>query len=217
MSRSPQPRNRTRTRTCVGCGKREAVARPSQLVRVVAREGGVEFDFSGHAQGRGAYVHARPMCLAQAPRGFSRALRMAHGSTAPGHSAAALASGLCAASDRRIASLLLAARRARSVRAMESQAPGGIEGQVDRLTIVAVDAGEAASSAEVQRAVAQGRAFAWGTRADLGALLGTTAAASCAVEHPSLAAELFRTRAAADAASVAIQETMQRSRRPEAR
>jgi|SRR5580658_3407361 predicted RNA-binding protein YlxR (DUF448 family) len=213
MSRSLQPPNRTRTRTCVGCGKREAVARTSGLVRIVAREAGLEFDFSGHALGRGAYVHARPTCLAQAPRGLSRALGLTHGATRSGPTAAALASGLGAACDRRIASLLLAARRARAVRAVELQA----EGQVDPLTIVAVDAGSAASSPEVQRAVARGRAFAWGTRTELGALLGMTAAASCAVEHPSLAAELFRTRAVADAASVAIQETMQRSRRPEAR
>ncbi len=217
MSRSLQLQNRTRTRTCVGCGKREAVARTSGLVRIVARDAGLEFDFSGHALGRGAYVHARPTCLAHAPRGLSRALGIAHGSSGSGPTAATLASGLGAACDRRIASLLLAARRARAVRATEPQAPGAAEGQRDRVTIVAFDAGAAAMSPEVQRTVARGRAFAWGTRTELGALLGTTAAASCAVEHPSLAAELFRTRAAADAASVAIQEAMQRSRRPEAR
>lgn len=212
MSPTPRIRKRTRIRTCVGCGKREPATRASGLVRIVAREAGLEVDLSGRAAGRGAYVHARPTCLAQGSRGLSKSLGIASRSTASGSSAVELASRVTAACHRRIASLLLTARRIRAVR------PSGTdEAGLEPLTIVAVDAGPAASISDVQRAIAVGRAFAWGTRADLGALLGTTATASCAVEHPSLAAELLRIRAAADAASVAIQETMQRSRRPEAR
>jgi uncharacterized protein len=217
MSPNPRPQKRTRTRTCVGCGKREAATRASGLVRIVAREAGLEVDLSGRAAGRGAYVHARPMCLAQASRGLSKGLGIALGSTERGPIAAELASRLTDACHRRIAALLLTARRIRAVRPSRPAVSGTDDARLESLTIVAVDAGSAASSPDVQRAVAGGRAFAWGTQADLGVLLGTTATASCAVEHPSLAAELIRTRAAADAASVAIQETMQRSRRPEAR
>ncbi len=217
MSSSPQLHKRTRTRTCVGCGKREVVTRASGLVRIVARETGLEVDLSGHAAGRGAYVHARPTCLAQASRGLSKGLGVASGSTASGPFAADLAHRLTAACHGRIATLLLTARRIRAVRPSRPWAAGTDDARLEPLTIVALDAGSAASSTDVQRAVVRGRAFAWGTQADLGMLLGTTATTSCAVEHPSLAAELIRTRAAADAASAAIQETMQRSRRPEAR
>jgi predicted RNA-binding protein YlxR (DUF448 family) len=217
MSPTPRIRKRTRTRTCVGCGKREAATRASGLVRIVAREAGLEVDLSGCAAGRGAYVHARPTCLAQASRGLTRSLGIALGSTASGSSAAELASRLTAACHRRIAELLLTARRIRAIRPTLPSVSGTDDARLEPLTIVAVDAGSAASSSDVQRAIAVGRAFAWGTRADLGVLLGTMASASCAVGHPSLAAELIRTRAAADAASVAIQETTQRSRRPEAR
>jgi uncharacterized protein len=219
MPRSPQLQKRIRTRTCVGCGRRDAATAASGLVRVVAAsEGGLEFDFSGRARGRGAYVHARPACLDHAPRGLARALRLAHGSAASGVAAAELGRHLGAACNRRITTLLLAARRMRAVRAGQSHTWGAADDSPEPLTIVAVDSGSAASSPEVQRAVARGRAFAWGTRSELGALFGTTPVASCAIEHQSLAVELIRTRAAADAAWVAAaQAAMQRSRRPEAR
>ena len=220
MPRSPQLQKRIRTRTCVGCGRRDAATAASGLVRVVAAsEGGLEFDFSGRARGRGAYVHARPACLDHAPRGLARALRLAHGSMeGGGGTTAELGRRLGAACHSRTTTLLLAARRVRAVRAGQSQAWDAAADSPGPLTIVAVDAGSAAASPEVQSAVARGRAFAWGTRSELGALFGTTPAASYAIEHQSLAVELIRTRAAADAASVAAaQAAMQRSRRPEAR
>jgi predicted RNA-binding protein YlxR (DUF448 family) len=217
MLRSRRPQKMTRTRTCVGCGKREGVTGTSGLVRVVARQGGVEFDFSGRAQGRGAYVHSRPVCLAQASRGLAKTLGLANGSSASSPVAVALATQLGAACERRIRDLLLSARRIRAVRASTPDGAGAGDGRLESLTIVAVDAGSAASGREVQAAVARGCAFAWGTRSELGSLLGTDAVSSCTLVHESLAAELLRARAAADAASVARQEAMQRSRRPEAR
>jgi predicted RNA-binding protein YlxR (DUF448 family) len=217
MLRSLRPQKMIRTRTCVGCGKREGVTGTSGLVRVVARQGGVEFDFSGRAQGRGAYVHARPVCLAQASRGLAKTLGLANGSSKSGPATVALATQLGAACERRIGDLLLSARRARAVRASAPQGASAGDGRFDPLTIVALDAGAAASGREVQAAVARGRAFAWGTQSQLGSVFGTTAVSSCTVVHESLAAELLRARAAADAASVARQEAMQRNRRPEAR
>jgi predicted RNA-binding protein YlxR (DUF448 family) len=217
MFRSLRPHKVTRNRTCVGCGKRESAAGTSGLVRVVARQGGVEFDFSGHAQGRGAYVHARPVCLARASRGLAKTLGLSNGASTSDPVAVALATQLGAACERRIGDLLLSARRIRAVRASASQGANVGDGRLEPLTIVAIDAGSAASGGDVQAAVARGRAFAWGTQSQLGRLFGTTAVSSCTLVHESLAAELLRARAAADAASVARQEAMQRSRRPEAR
>ncbi len=62
-------------RTCVGChteGDKRA------LIRIVRRPtGGAAVDVSGHASGRGAYVHAQPACIesARKKRSLERALR----------------------------------------------------------------------------------------------------------------------------------------------
>ncbi len=218
MDRSLRPQRRNRTRTCVGCGKSDSIA--SGLVRLVVHAGGVEFDLPSRSRGRGAYVHARPTCLARAPRGLPKALRLAPAAgrgSARGLAANDLASALSVACVRRMGELLRAARRLRAIRADQPHRVEAAEGRPEALTIVAVDAGHAASSSALGRAVAGGRAFAWGTRSELGALLGISEVASCSIDHESLAAELSRTRAVAAAASLAIQEAMQRTRPPEAR
>jgi predicted RNA-binding protein YlxR (DUF448 family) len=61
-------------RTCVGC--REEAGKRS-LIRIVRRpEGGARVDLTGHASGRGAYVHADATCveLARKRRALDRAL-----------------------------------------------------------------------------------------------------------------------------------------------
>jgi predicted RNA-binding protein YlxR (DUF448 family) len=68
-----QPRKRG-VRTCIICGKQDD---KRSLLRVVrSPEGVVEFDPSGRAAGRGAYVCSKE-CLAQARRGgrLARALK----------------------------------------------------------------------------------------------------------------------------------------------
>ncbi len=216
MTRNPAPQERrTRTRTCVGCGVRDDARAKSGLVRVVARAGELEIDLSGRARGRGAYLHARPTCIDRAPRGLARALRV---SPRAAGTMADLGTRLAVACNYRTAALLLRARRINAVRIGDPQPSGLVPaGRPEPLTIVAVDAGSVMSSPSVLRAVAGGRALAWGTRSDLGVLLGTSGVACCTVEHESIAAELVRTRAAADAASAATPEAMQRCRRPEAR
>ena len=58
------------------------------------------------------------------------------------------------------------------------------------LAIVAVDAGVVAKSREVEQAVAEGRAIAWMTKADLGATLGEKTVAICVVRHAGIAGQL---------------------------
>ena len=63
--RGPQPR-RVPQRTCVGC---RTVQPKRQLVRLVRQaDGSVMIDPSGKAAGRGAYLHDRATCWAQALR-----------------------------------------------------------------------------------------------------------------------------------------------------
>ena len=66
-------------RQCVGCREH----RPKrELVRVVRTpEGTVSLDFSGKANGRGAYLCRRPECLQKAVR--ARALERAFGAQVP--------------------------------------------------------------------------------------------------------------------------------------
>ena len=62
-------------RTCVAC-RMEAGKRA--MVRIVRRaDGGAAVDRSGHASGRGAYLHADPGCLeiARKRRALERALK----------------------------------------------------------------------------------------------------------------------------------------------
>ena len=198
-------------RTCVGCGLRDAA---SAMVRLVVAEDEVVFDLAGGAFGRGAHLHPRPDCIDKAPRGLARTFKRDR-TVEPGVDARELASRLSAACDRRMAGLMLAARRTNalaigtdaSLEAIRRGAP---------LAVVAVDAGTISKTLEVQGAVAEGRAMAWKTKNELGALLGQEAVAICAVRHTGIASELQVLRAAADAAAVTTREGAECSRRPEA-
>ena len=62
-------------RTCLGCRQRVS---PSELVRVVARDGVVVADFSARLTGRGAWVHPTLKCVTTSiqRKAFGRALRV---------------------------------------------------------------------------------------------------------------------------------------------
>jgi predicted RNA-binding protein YlxR (DUF448 family) len=217
-----------KTRTCAGCGRQSSVASArSEMLRIVVTESEVVFDLAGGAFGRGAYVHPQADCLAKAPRGLLRAFGRGSrpregegaGGAAPGEralsgpiDAADLGARLVAACTQRMTGLLMAARRlgavaigseaardalARGMREIEAKMPNRIPAAP--LAIVAADAGSVAQSLEVTRAVAAGRAIAWSSKIELGALLGEEAIAICTVRHESIAAELRRMHAAADA------------------
>jgi len=196
------------TRTCVGCGRRDDAA---AMVRLVVADDEVGVDLAGGAFGRGAHVHARPDCLTKAPRGIARSFKRDVRVDAP-----ELGRRLVAACDRRMAGLLLAARRAR-VLAIGADAVAQALRQDAALVLVATDAGAVARTAEVQRAVAEGRAIAWKTKNDLGALLGDEAVAICAIRHAGIANELKTLRAAADAGAATTREGGECSIVPEAR
>jgi len=198
------------TRTCVGCGLRDD-ARSTLRLAVAGRE--VVFDLAGGTFGRGAHVHAKPSCIAKAPRALARSFQREGLSV----TAVELGERLVAACDRRMVGLLLAARRTGAVAIGGNAATDAIERR-GAFAIIAVDAGRVAASTEVDRATREGRAIAWKTKRELGALLGEEAVAICAVCHAGIAAELKTLRATADAGAAATREGAGcSSRRPEAR
>jgi predicted RNA-binding protein YlxR (DUF448 family) len=221
----PPSQNHGRTRTCVGCGERVSVRDASDLLRLVVAEGEVVFDLAGGAFGRGVHVHARPDCLIRAPRKLMRAFVRDADNQKKDVGVADLGARLVGACNRRMAGLLMAARRLDAV-AIGSDASLGALGRdmavsggtkAAPLAIVAVDAASVARSAEVMRAAAQGRVLAWSNRSELGTLLGEVAVAICVVRHESIAGELKRMSAAADAGVAAMADGAAGSRRPEAR
>lgn len=185
------------TRTCVGCGER---ADASEVLRLVVADGEVAFDLAGGAFGRGAHVHARPECLARAPRGlarsYKRTIRIDENE---------LAQRLVDACDRRMTGLLLAARRTRAIALGSDEALAAVRAGAP-LVIVAVDAGAVAGSREIMGAVAEGRAFAWKTKAELGAILGDGNVAVCAVREANFAEPMKALRTALDAGAATTRE-----------
>jgi predicted RNA-binding protein YlxR (DUF448 family) len=204
---SPRPA-RVPTRTCVGCGLRDDA---SALVRLIVAGDEVAFDLAGGGFGRGAHLHARPACLEKAPRGLARAFKRAMK-----QDAGALGRLLVESCNRRIAGLLMAAFRSRELAVGTDAALEALK-QGAPLGILALDAGSLVSRTEIERCVAAGRAVAWGTKSELGSLLGAGSVAICAVRHAGIAAELKRMRVAADAGSAATREGAECSRCPEAR
>lgn len=164
-----------RARTCVGCQGHEDVREPVALVRLVLGPGGVvAVDAGSSGFGRGAYVHARASCLSAAvAKGLPRAARSAvflagePGSAPEKLTAEALAEAIVVAMDRRIEGLLASAVRTRSVALGADAVTGACQRGEAELVVVACDAQAAAELGEVRRAVADGRAVAWGTKASL--------------------------------------------------
>jgi predicted RNA-binding protein YlxR (DUF448 family) len=185
-----------RVRTCVGCGERVEIPRgsgaSSQLIRLVfGPEGEIAVDAAGGGFGRGAHVHPRPGCLEKAvQRGLARAARAKvsflraeredvadadAGSAAPEGeliplSAATLAAAIARALDRRIQGFIVAAARGRRIApGADAVAAADSHGEA-RAIVVASDASAGAEIPAVRRAIAEGRAVAWGTKRALGAL-----------------------------------------------
>lgn len=221
-----------RARTCVGCGERVEVARAVDLVRlIISGSGEIAVDARGSTFGRGAHVHARPECLRRAvERGLSRSAKARiqtiqrdpadpAGGTAP-LSVQALAEAIQYAMDRRIEGMLIAAARAKRVAIGSDAVTGASQREEASLIVVATDAAAAANLTAVRHAVAEGRAIAWGSKAQLGEMLRRAGAgaelAVLAVISPSIASALRDTARIADAcAAVAAGQPIPKGPPPE--
>ena len=197
--RRPAQRAGGPTRTCAGCGQHDD---PAELVRVVLgpRVGEeaalLAVDMAGGSVGRGAHVHARPDCVTKAAKGgFARSFKC-RVDAKPADLAMQIAEGC----DRRIAGLLLGARRAQLV-AVGADASSDALAKGASCLVVAGDAGSVVERGPMAFAVAEGRAVAWKDKARLGALFGRDEVAVCAITHESVADQLLRARRMADAVS----------------
>jgi predicted RNA-binding protein YlxR (DUF448 family) len=157
---------RSRLRTCVGCGVEE---NPEAFVRlVVGPDGELAVDAKGGAFGRGAHVHARPGCLVKAAKGglqrsFKGKVKQVDG--------AELAAMIAEAMDRRVEGLIVSALRAGRIAIGGDAVKGSIYRKEAKVLVVACDAAAAANTDEVRNAVSEGRAVAWSTKDKLGALV----------------------------------------------
>lgn len=170
----------TPERTCAGCGGKGL---PEDMVRVVrGPEGEIVADVSGGGFGRGAHVH--PGCIDKACKGgFARTFK-AKVTVDEGE----LRDQIRDAVERRIAGLLLGARRAGHVAIGNDAACEALE--TGAFAVVACDAGSVAQKHEVVRAVSEGRAVSFGDKVTLGSLMGHTEVAIVAVTHLPLGHEI---------------------------
>jgi len=173
-------------RTCVGC---RASGSPQDLLRlVVGPDGQVAPDLSGGAFGRGAWVHPRPSCLADAVRGgLSRGLK-----TKVTTNLEQVTRDLRSAAARRTFSLLQAALRAKkaalgTTALEEAERDGSVE-----LLVLAGDARASAELPAVTRLVAKGRVRLFKTKAELGAAFGRDELALVGLLSPDLSQEVSR-------------------------
>lgn len=190
-----EPFEKGRVRTCVGCGERVGVddvrgARP--LVRLILGPGGViAVDPGDGGFGRGAHVHPQKDCLSAAvARGLARAAKgrvhaivgaAGKGAEGAGDQAThgveplttvSLARAVREATERRLQGLIRAAVRCQSAAIGADAVVGSCVRGEAALVLVACDAAAGADLPEVRRAVAEGRAVAWGSKLGLGALAG---------------------------------------------
>lgn len=171
-------------RTCAAC---RSEVDPAELIRWVRDDGGAVFpDLSGRSFGRGAWVHPTLECLSRLQKNLSRSFKAP---VITSDEEALLLLGQAA--NHRVQQLLGSARRQNllifGADAVEAAYWGGQAGYL----LVALDAQSAAKSSCVTDAVGQGKAAAWGTRANLGQLLGRPEVGILAVRDRGLATSLF--------------------------
>jgi uncharacterized protein len=169
-------------RTCAGCQKRVSA---DELVRVVLDPSSQEIavDLSGSAFGRGAHVHGNTDCLAKALKGgFARVFK-----TKITSDAKTIGAQIVAAADRRIEGLLQGARRAKQIAVGADVVVESLRQEKVELVVVARDAAAAAKLADVEHAIASGKAIAFSEKKRLGALFARDEVAVCAVLHPGVA------------------------------
>ncbi len=142
---------------------------PGELIRVVlGPDADVVVDLAGRTRGRGAWLHARVDCLEKAaPQGLSKSFRTAV-STRPSQ----LAARLDEAAVRRLRGLLVSALRAGCVIAGTDAVGRALDAGAACCVLVAEDARAAAKAPRIAQAGAAGKAVVWGTKEELGEVLG---------------------------------------------
>jgi len=167
-SRWGHPTPRARARTCAGCAR--AVDRAELVRLVLGDDGEIAVDAHQGSFGRGVHVHPRPDCLARAASGgLARAAKRQVRIAGAPVSVGSLASAIEDATAHRLTGLLASAVRSRSLALGADAVTAACERGEAKLVVVARDAAAAAELTQVRRAVAEGRAVAWGTKAGLGA------------------------------------------------
>lgn len=179
-------------RTCIGCGKADV---REHLVRVVVGpDGEVAFDLAGGTFGRGAHVHPSVSCVEKAAsKGLSRSFGMAVRCDA-----ASLCQLLVEAADRRIEGLLSSAARSGLVVIGFEAVDTALMREDLALAVVARDAGGCSSSRSIQKAVSEGRAVAWGTKALLASLVCRVEVSVLGIQSAKIGASVLMTCRAAD-------------------
>ncbi|HYP89705.1 MAG TPA: DUF448 domain-containing protein [Polyangiaceae bacterium] len=173
-------------RTCVGC---RASGPPPDLVRlIVGPDGEVVPDLGGGAFGRGAWVHPRPACVADAVRGgLSRGLK-----TKITTSVSEVNELLRQAASRRVVSLLQAAQRAQLAALGTTALEEAERDDSVQLLVLAGDAKASAQLSPVMRLAQRGRVRLFKTKAELGAAFGRDELALVGLLSPDLSREVSR-------------------------
>lgn len=203
------PAGSHRVRTCAGCGRRVEGGRDVLVRLVFGPDGELAVDSGEGSFGRGTYVHPSVDCVrAAGARGVARRRpavdRSGDGQGAAGGgspltidgeplSAASLAGAITSAYRRRLGGLAHAARRARAMAVGSDAACAAIGGGDAALVVVAHDAAAAADRSEVRAAIAAGRAVSWGSKRELGELVGggrEDGVAVVAILEPRIAAAM---------------------------
>jgi predicted RNA-binding protein YlxR (DUF448 family)/ribosomal protein L7Ae-like RNA K-turn-binding protein len=188
-TRQPEERSETGTkpgprRQCAGCAKRDSA---DDLLRIVLGEQGeLAVDLADSRFGRGSHVHASKECMQKALRGgFAKVFKT--GSVRVEGTVESIGEQIVIAADRRIEGLLAGARRGKlAVAGADTVREVCREGNA-ALVVVACDAAAATKHPEIQEAVAEGKATAWGNKQRLGAIFGRDETAVCAVLHEGVA------------------------------
>lgn len=151
--------------------------------------GEIAVDLAGGSFGRGAHVHPSPACVAKAVKsGFARALKAAVTADAR-----QVGEAIVLAADRRIEGLLGGAHRARQLAVGADLVIEALKEERAELVVVARDAAAAAKLADVQQAIAAGKAIAWGFKERLGAVTGRDEVAVVAILASGVAAAVAHT------------------------
>jgi predicted RNA-binding protein YlxR (DUF448 family) len=155
---------------------------------VVGPDGQVVPDLAGGAFGRGAWVHPRPACVADAVRGgLSRGLK-----TKVTAEVSQVVGLLRDAASRRTLSLLQAAQRARRAALGTTALEEAVRDDSVALLVLAGDARASADLTVVRRLAEAGRVRLFKTKAELGAAFGRDELALVGILSPDLSREVSR-------------------------